>query len=344
MRIAFVHNLQRAACEAEAEYDTPETVAWITQLLRKVGHDVAAVDAAQSVGELVESLTTIAPDLVFNTAEGTRGRFREAFYPALFEQLGLPFTGSDAYVCMLTLDKHMTKQRVAARGVPTPRAVFVRAAGDVRGHDLRFPVIVKPNFEGSSKGVTLDSVVDTPSGLAHRVRELLAQYPEGIVVEEFIVGRDVVVPFLDGASPGTGGVLEPASYAYDPKIAGSRRYELYDLELKTLGFDGVRVRVPADLDPAVIDRVVALGGVVFRELEVRDLGRADFRVSPDGQVYFLEVNALPSLEHGASLYLCGARAGLERPELVLDAVVRSAMQRRRKGARRKPGRRRIAAA
>src|SRR6185503_11096233 len=109
MRIAFTHNLQTSHDEEQAEFDREETVAAIAGALAKLGHKVTRIDVGQSASSLVRALEECAPDLVFNTAEGTHGRFREAFYPGLFEQLGLAYTGSDAWVCALTLDKQLTK-------------------------------------------------------------------------------------------------------------------------------------------------------------------------------------------------------------------------------------------
>lgn len=331
MRIAFTHNLQTSHDEAQAEFDREETVAEITAALRSLGHEVARVDVgAGSAATLVKALEEIAPDLVFNTAEGTHGRFREAFFPGLFEQLGLAFTGSDAYVCALTLDKQVTKMLLARHGISTPRWLFVDADTDQRALDvdtLRYPVIVKPNFEGSSKGITVDSIVETPAALRARIADLVAKYPSGLLIEEFVVGRDVVVPFLEAASPGTGGVLEPASYRFDERIVGKRKYAIYDYELKCVSSDAVEVECPAPLAPAVRARLLELSKKVFSVLGVRDLGRIDWRLADDGGVYFLEVNALPSLEPGAGIYLSGALAGLTRTADVLDAVIQSAARR-----------------
>ena len=74
--------------------------------------------------------------------------------------------------------------------------------------NLRYPLMVKPNFEGSSMGIRADSVVDDPETLQARVTELLGQYAAGVLIEEYVLGRDVVVPFLEKASPATGGVLD----------------------------------------------------------------------------------------------------------------------------------------
>jgi D-alanine-D-alanine ligase len=327
MRIAFTHNLQLSSSEEEAEFDTPETVQALVTALRELGHDVEPVEVSGPASRTVARLEALAPDLVFNTAEGSRGRFREAFYPALFDRLGLPFTGSDAWVCALTLDKQLTKMLVAQHGVPTPRWAFLESPQHLARVDLRYPLIVKPNYEGSSMGITVDSVVQTPQELETRVVELLGRYPSGLLVEEFIVGRDVVVPFLEKASIATSGVLEPASYAYDEEVVGARKYQIYDFELKTSSSDAVRVHVPAHIDGGQRDQAMALSRVVFKALGVRDAGRIDFRVAEDGQLYFLEVNALPSLERGASIYESAALAGLDTMAKVLGAVVGSAAER-----------------
>jgi D-alanine-D-alanine ligase len=158
MRIAFTHNLQLSTAEEEAEFDTPETVAGISACLRKLGHQVEPIEVSGPASRVVARLEALVPDLVFNTAEGSVGRFREAFYPALFDRLGLPFTGSDAYVCALTLDKRLTKLVAAQYGVTTPRFCFVEDVTQLSLADaLDFPLIVKPNFEGSSVGITVES-------------------------------------------------------------------------------------------------------------------------------------------------------------------------------------------
>lgn len=327
MKIAFTHNLQLSTSEQEAEFDRPETVTAITEALRGLGHEVEPLEVSGPASRLVARLEALNPELVFNTAEGSTGRFREAFYPALFDRLGLPFTGSDAYVCALTLDKHLTKMVLAAHGVPSPRGLLVDSPASIEVGDLRFPLIVKPNYEGSSKGITADSVVEDRNALESRLMDLLSRYPSGALVEEYVEGRDLVVPFLEKASPATGGVLEPAVYEFDLDGIGPRKFSIYDYDLKSVHYDAVHVKVPAGLDAPVRERAMDLSRTVFRELGIRDLGRLDFRLGEDGTLTFLEVNALPSLEPGASIYESGAIAGLESMEAVLDLVIRSAAER-----------------
>jgi D-alanine-D-alanine ligase len=327
MKIAFTHNLQLTGAEDEAEFDTPETVAAIAKVLSELGHEVEPLEVSGPASRVVARLEAINPDLVFNTAEGTRGRFREAFFPALFDRLGMPFTGSDAYTCALTLDKQLTKLVLAQHGMPVAAGVVVRKLSDLDGVALRYPVIVKPNYEGSSMGIGPGSVVDDREALRARVTEALAQYPAGMLVEEYVLGRDIVVPFVEKASPSTHGVLEPAGYEFDLSQVAPRKYPIYDLELKTSASHAVDVRVPAGLSDATRAQLLSLSRKVFGVLQVRDLGRIDFRVRDDGSVCFLEINALPSLESGAALYQCAALAGLTTQAAVLDSVVRSAADR-----------------
>src|SRR6185437_13751323 len=125
MRIALTHNLRLSDSEEEAEFDTPETVNALANALERLGHRVERVEVSGPASRTVSRLEAYSPDLVFNTAEGRRGRFREAFYPALFDELGVPYTGSDPYALAVTLDKHTTKMLLAQRGVLSPRGLLV---------------------------------------------------------------------------------------------------------------------------------------------------------------------------------------------------------------------------
>src|SRR5580692_8609808 len=168
MRIALTHNLRVTDSEEEAEFDSADTIAGIERALARAGHRVEPIDVTGPGSLLVTRLEAFAPDMVFNLAEGHRGKTRRAFYPALFEELGLPSTGSDAYALCVTLDKALTKKQLAGWGVPSPRGRLVTRATLKNGglDELPFPVIVKPNFEGSSKGIGPENVVRDATELA----------------------------------------------------------------------------------------------------------------------------------------------------------------------------------
>ncbi|MCX5881786.1 MAG: D-alanine--D-alanine ligase, partial [Deltaproteobacteria bacterium] len=191
MKIAYTYNLQLTDREEDAAFDRPETVEAIAGALKTLGHQVERVEVSGPASRLVARLEALNPDLIFNTAVGRGGKSREAFYPGLFEQLGMPYTGSDAYVCTLTTDKRLTKMLVAASGVPTPRWVFVESVHNWTPPDLSYPVMIKPNYEGSSMGIDQQSIVEAPDQLLKRVTGLLIRYPAGVLIEEFVEGKDV---------------------------------------------------------------------------------------------------------------------------------------------------------
>ena len=218
MKVAFTHNLRLTdvrETEKEAEYDSVETVTAIATAIEAAGHEVEKLEVSGPASNLLERLEAIDPDIIFNTAEGTTGKMREAFYPALFEELGFPYTGSDAYVLTVTLDKWLTKLVLGRQGIDTPRAKLVTPDEWKRIREpgtlgLAFPVIVKPNYEGSSKGIGDDAIVRDPRLLAavpgklHGQHQRRCRAPRG-AVGGLAAGRALVR--TDGRRPrgGRGG-------------------------------------------------------------------------------------------------------------------------------------------
>ena len=198
--------------------------------LASAGHEVEKIEVSGPASHLVSRLEASDPDLIFNTAEGRRGRAREAFYPALFEELGFPYTGSDAYALTLTLDKWLTKLVLATHGVDSPRGRLVAPAELARvvdsGIALSYPVIVKPNYEGSSKGITQDSVVEDPlrlvfvehwADLADQWRETEVGDAPGNPATEtgaWLVLKPEAATALRSVPNGTPVRLDAASYVY----------------------------------------------------------------------------------------------------------------------------------
>jgi D-alanine-D-alanine ligase len=325
MRIALTHNLRLSDAEEEAEFDTEETVTALASAIERLGHRLERFEVSGPASRTVARLEAYSPDLIFNTAEGRRGRFREAFYPALFDELGFPYTGSDAYALAVTLDKQLTKLILREHGVRTPGWQFVEKLADLSPDNLHFPVIVKPNFEGSSKGITQESIAENVEALKAKVAVALEKYPAGVLVEEYIVGCDLTVPFLQEVDNDFGGVLSPVEYVIDPKQP-PRKWQIYDYELKTRFDKAVTVRAPAKIAAEMSDRIRTQAQTIFGVLDCRDLGRIDFRLSDAGVPYFLEINALPSLEPGAGIYAAGELEGLHF-DAVIDAIINSAARR-----------------
>ncbi len=326
MKVAFTHNLRVTdvrESEKDAEFDSVETVHAIAAAIEAAGHEVEKVEVSGPASNLLERLEAIDPDIIFNTAEGQSGKMREAIYPALFEELGIPYTGSDAYTNALTLDKWLTKLIVQKAGIDTPRAalVTVRNFENVleRGVGLAFPVIVKPNHEGSSKGIyssaaaetragTSCSVVKEPRDLPPVLKAALRAYPDGVLVEEYVEGIDVTVGYLDGVGHDNG-LLTPVEMMVES--TAERPFNIYDYRLKNLepGSKAL-LRCPASVPRDIAARLRILSSETVKALGLRDVARLDFRVSTDGRIYLLEANALPSLAGSSAVFVAAAQMGL----------------------------------
>ncbi|HXX65975.1 MAG TPA: ATP-grasp domain-containing protein [Polyangiaceae bacterium] len=321
MRIALTHNLRVTDSEEEAEFDSAETIADIERALARCGHRVEPFDVTGPASLLVTRLEAFAPDIVFNLAEGHRGKTRRAFYPALFEELGIPSTGSDAYTLTVTLDKALTKKQLAGWGVPSPRGRFVSRAELKNGglDELPFPVIVKPNFEGSSKGISQDSVVEDPIALGRTLEQLLMTYPDGALVERYIPGTDVRIVHVEGMP-----ALPPVETTVDPSYP--RKHEIIDYRLANVDTRAVQRRAPARLAPSVAARLRELADRTLAACALRDAAALDFRIGADGEVWFLSATAIPSFARDGALFAATAAIGATRDATIL-AVLRSAAAR-----------------
>src|SRR5947209_13525207 len=178
----------------QEEFDSPDTVGAIAAALRARGHRVTELGDGRG---LVERLLADPPDLVFNIAEGQGvGRSREARVPAVCELLGVPYTGSDPLTVAAALDKDVARRLVASAGVKVPAGVVFSPGGRDCADRLPFPVIVKPAWEGSSKGIHGKALAWKPAEVRATVGEQLRGYRQPVLVEEFIAGDELTVGIL----------------------------------------------------------------------------------------------------------------------------------------------------
>lgn len=324
MRITIAYNLRGDDSEATAELISAEDIDRIYKTISSLQHTVSVVEVSGKPNEVIERLLDSEPELIFNLAEGTIGSSREAFYPGLYEQMGVPFTGGNASLLHLNLDKHLAKTVLAARGISVPQGVLLTPKDQVLPDGLNYPLIIKPNSEGSSIGISQDSVVESPDAARKRIREMLSYYPAGLVVEEFITGRELSVPFLENYP---GKILDIVEHTFDLDKSGGK-YNIYDYGLKqgTSAADSVHVICPARINAQEEKAVLDMARQVFDIMTCPDLGRVDIRLHSNGQPYFIELNPLPSLHPDASMMVAAKIRGLEFRE-VIRLIIRSAARR-----------------
>lgn len=296
MKIALIHNLKPAAKDSSlppdyySECDSKKTVESITKALEAGGHTVIPVEADRN---LPAWLAGNPIDLAFNIAEGFQGEAREARVPALLELMEIPYTGSGVLTCALALDKWRAKQIFRYHGIPTPNfQLFLRPEDPVDSR-LHFPLIVKPNCEGSGKGIWATSVVREPRALAAQVDVVLKEYDQEALVEEFVEGTELTVGILgDTALP----ILEVDFTNCAPAGESFYSWRVKEFQGNEALHLNPQFACPARLDAAATQAVQSVALKAARSLGCRDLSRVDIRLSQDGIPYVLEVNPLPGLD------------------------------------------------
>ncbi len=268
------------------EFDSEETIDAIERVLEQEGHDVIRLGG--SIG-LLDQLRETPVDIVFNIAEGIKGRNREAHIPALLEFLNIPYTGSDPLTLSLTLDKSMAKRIVQSAHIPTPRFRRVLRVEDLQDLDLRYPLFVKLCIEGSSKGVRLDSKVRNEEALREKTEWLLKHYGPPVLVEEFVSGPEFTVGILGNERPFVLGVMQIEIKGQLPEES------IYSLEVKREWEERVIYHCPPPIEGKLLQKIEEVALEVYRVLDCRDVSRIDLRVGEDGLPYFLEINPLPGL-------------------------------------------------
>jgi D-alanine-D-alanine ligase len=322
------HYLKQGFSEEDTvEFDNDDTIDAISAALRDLGFKPVKIG---NIWELTKRLAAGERwDFVFNIAEGLHGFGREAQVPCLLDAYRIPYTFSDPLLLTITLHKATTKRLLRDLNLPTPDFVLVECEGDLEQITLDYPLFVKPVAEGTSKGITADCRVCAPRELEAICVTLLEKYGQGVLVEEFLPGREFTVGLTGtGQDARVLGVMEillgpeaePLVYSYVNKA----HYE----EL-------VRYRLATD---ATARQAAKIALAAWRGLGCRDGGRVDLRCDRQGKVSVIEINPLPGLNPKRSdLCILARMAGIEYPELI-DSIMRSAMKRGRETPSMQPAR------
>jgi D-alanine-D-alanine ligase len=302
--------------EQVMELDDEETVAGLAAGLAANGHRV------ERIGRGVELARRLVAgerwDIVFNLAEGVRGRSREAQVPALCEMFDQPYTFSDPLTCAVTLDKPLAKRLVRDHGFPTAPFAVVASIADAEAVDLEPPFFVKPAAEGSSKGVTGQSRVASRDELRTVCADLLQSFAQPVLVESYLPGREMTVGIVgnDGGARIVGIMEVLFKDGSDGDYTALNKAE-YETRIEYRLLDGEPLARRA--------REVALG--TYHALSCRDVARVDLRCDAAGEPCFLEINPLPGMHPVRSdLPIMSRLAGIPYPEL-LGSIVEASGQR-----------------
>ncbi|HOV28968.1 MAG TPA: ATP-grasp domain-containing protein [Synergistales bacterium] len=261
-----------------------------------------------------ETILSGSPLKIFNLFEGFSGDSgKEVTFASMLEKLRVPFTGNPSVALEMCLDKAKAKQRLARRGILVPRGVFLQRLEGAPWKGLNFPLFVKPCFEDGSVGVEKDSLIQDAEGIEALLRMKLAGFPRGILLEEFIPGKEFSVGFL-GAPP------------YEVLGVSMIDYSLYSGSLPFLHygskwdpqcteFHEILPVLEEGIAPSLRERLVDTARKAGEALGCRGYFRVDLR-EREGRLYVLDVNPNPDLNEDSGFARQGRKRGYSYPEVV----------------------------
>lgn len=302
--------------DANAEFDHPSTVDVVANTIESLGFKVKRIG---NVNNLLENIDNLGVDIVFNISEGLRGRNRESQVPILLEMKNIPFIGSDALTLGLTLDKITTKKILIAEGLPTPKFFEAKNSKRLNLDHFKFPLIVKPRFEGSSKGLSEKSRVENTKTLKEQIDFILNTYHQPALIEEFIKGSEYTVALI-GNDPIE--VLPPIQVKIDGCLEVGELFYTF----ARISSDRVEYICRIDTDNSLIAKLMDLAKRAYQAVDCLDFGRVDFRVDEKGDPFILEINPLPCLSTEDVFMVIAKGMGLSYNDMIAK-IINSAFKR-----------------
>jgi D-alanine-D-alanine ligase len=298
-----------------AEFDKQETVDALSDALNKMGHETEPVG---NTFQLIEALAAGRRwDIVFNIAEGLYGDGRESVVPAILDQYKIPYVFSGPVIMGLSLNKHLAKLVVSAAGVPVSPGCLITDLNDIDKCRLIYPLFVKPVSEGTGKGITEKSLVNSSVELKKMVEWILTEFKQPALVEEYLPGREFTVGVVGSGNEATAiGGMEVMTINNLP----------YSVEVKE-NYQNYCTYKP--LDPDIIDECKQVALSAWKALEAVDAGRVDLKADRNGKICFIEANPLAGLNPVHSdLPILSRMHGIEYQSL-LEMIMNSAIKRMR---------------
>jgi D-alanine-D-alanine ligase len=280
----------------------------VEDALRRLGHQTVPIDVG---ADLVRRLTEVAPDVAFVALHGRDGE--DGTVQELLEVMGIPHTGSGVSACIRSSDKVLAKHAMRDHGIPTPDFVaFNETAFKTLGagqalpaieQRLRFPIVVKPACQGSALGIKFARTPgDVPGALLAAF-----SYDRKVLLERYVDGRDLAVSVIDEDG-------EPRALPIVEAVP--EQEDFYDFEAR-YEIGRTRFVCPAQLDHETAARAQEIAVHAVRMLGCSGFARADLMLdSSDGELYVLEVNAIPGLTETSLLPQAAEAAGIGFDELI----------------------------
>lgn len=302
-KIAMLFNLNRHQYEYETEFDSELTIDNIYNVLSKK-YEVKKFEADKYF-KWIHELNQYHPDLVFNICEGYNGPARESVYGAILEQFKYNYSGPDSTNLLMCHNKFLIKNLLNGY-IDCPKGYSVSEKSDIDLlKNIKFPVIVKLNSEGSSMGMDEKSIVNSYNELKKQVFFLLERYDRNVLIEEYIDGQDYSVIYVEGI-----GALGPCTVNCDS--------EFYNYEMKTVKDDTVDIQTAKGEFKSLKNIVLTIA----KKLDIKGYAKIDFR-KKDDKYYLIEVNSQVSFHPRGEFITCAKTDGYSFDDIINYIVQRA---------------------
>jgi D-alanine-D-alanine ligase len=322
-RNAVARKTRKVTKKAKKEKTDREEIA---EALQKLGHETFHVEL-DGRPQSLHALAKCDADLVFNLTESFDGDdTKEMNVVAYVDLLGLRFTGAGPHAIFMSQDKAVAKKIFAFHGIKTPFFATSYRGRTEHAHDISFPLIVKPSWEDGSIGIDAGAVVTNIKEMMERIEYIQDEFDSPALIEEYIEGREIYAGVL-GSYEGAQ-VLPLIELDLSRLPEGTPKIASYDVkfEKNTEVYKLTKSAIAEDLDEATRKRLSDTALAAYRALKLRDYGRIDMRLAPNGDVYVIEANPNPWLASGQEFAMAAKASGLSYTEMI-GTIVDLAMSR-----------------
>src|ERR1700691_4459349 len=339
LKVAVLYDVwedETAAAEVVAEEKTParkpkpkqkrkprtekEDREEIFEALEKLGHE-PFYQVLDGRPQCLTALAKCDADLVFNLTESFAGDdTKEMNVAAYMDLLDMPYTGGGPHAHFLAQDKGTAKKMFEFHGIKTPFFATSYRGRIEHAHDISFPLIVKPVSEDGSIGISADAVVDSVKEMMERVEYIQNEFDSPALIEEYIEGRELYAGVL--GSYETAHVLPLVELDLSRLPEGTPKIASYDVkfEKNTEAYKLTKSSIAVNLDEDTVKRLEDTALAAYRALKLRDYGRIDMRLAPNGDVYVIEANPNPWLASRQEFAMAAKASGLSYTEMIGSIV------------------------
>jgi D-alanine-D-alanine ligase len=331
LHVALVYN---GDCECPPETpddrggtsDLRQMIRSMARGLRKAGYKVTVLPLARNLSAFQRRLRRLAPDVVFNQYDDViHGALYEMRLPALVRMMGYPITGSPALAIGLTRYKHMSASLLQGAGVRIPACTEVlERIGDVDRREWTFPLIAQPSQEHAGIGLDRDSIIHSKKALRDKIRYILREFHQPVLVQSFLPGREFNVAIVGGRRPRVMPLAEVDYSRLPTDIPPIMSYAAKFIETSE-EYKKTSVICPAEVEPDLAREIISTALRAFRAVGAWGYGRVDMRLDAEGRPCVLEVNCNACLEDGYGLARQARQAGISYPRL-LEMIVKAALE------------------